>query len=83
MMLAAVQCALHTCYLLPYIGSSKELRPSPPAQRGLSCGAWAPADVIICRADYTISHAIHDKISLFCDVEPRAVIPLVRRLINL
>ena len=32
--------------------------------------------VIACRADMPISRDIRDKISLFCDVEPRAVIPL-------
>jgi CTP synthase len=33
-------------------------------------------DVIVCRADYPISDSIRDKISLFCDVERKAVIPL-------
>ncbi|MDP2916863.1 MAG: CTP synthase, partial [Dehalococcoidia bacterium] len=34
-------------------------------------------DIIICRSDYPISEGIRDKISLFCDVERKAVIPLL------
>jgi CTP synthase len=34
-------------------------------------------DVILCRSDKEISEAIKDKISLFCDVDKEAVIPLV------
>ena len=34
-------------------------------------------DIIVCRSDKPISAEIRDKISLFCDVEPRAVIPLL------
>jgi CTP synthase len=34
-------------------------------------------DVVLCRSDHEISESIKDKISLFCDVERQAVIPLV------
>jgi CTP synthase len=34
-------------------------------------------DAILCRSDYEITQGIKDKLSLFCDVEPKAVIPLV------
>jgi CTP synthase len=34
-------------------------------------------DVIVCRSDYPLNESLKEKISLFCDVEKRAVIPLV------
>jgi CTP synthase len=33
-------------------------------------------DIIICRSDQEVPDQIRDKISLFCDVEREAVIPL-------
>jgi len=40
-------------------------------------GIGIQPDVIVCRADHPITEEVKAKISLFCDVEQRAVIPLV------
>jgi CTP synthase len=63
--------------LLPYIGSTKELK-TKPTQHSVNelRRMGIQPDVIVCRADYPISDSIRDKISLFCDVERQAVIPL-------
>jgi len=63
--------------LLPYIASTKELK-TKPVQHSVNelRRMGIQPDVIACRADYPISDAIRDKISLFCDVERQAVIPL-------
>lgn len=64
--------------LLPYIGSTKELKTKPTQHSvGELRRMGIQPDVIACRADYPISESIRDKISLFCDVDRRAVIPLV------
>ncbi len=63
--------------LLPYIGSTKELK-TKPTQHSVNelRRMGIQPDVIVCRADYPISEGIRDKISLFCDVERKAVVPL-------
>src|SRR5450759_1697761 len=63
--------------LLPYIGSTKELK-TKPTQHSVNelRRMGIQPDVIVCRAEYPISEGIRDKISLFCDVERKAVIPL-------
>lgn len=69
--------AIHVT-LLPYISTTAELKTKPTQHsvRELRSFGIQP-DVIACRSDIPISDEIRDKISLFCDVEPRAVIPLV------
>jgi len=64
--------------LLPYISSTGELKTKPTQHsvRELR-GIGIQPDVIICRADYPVDESLKDKISLFCDVEKRAVVPLV------
>ena len=64
--------------LLPYISSTGELKTKPTQHsvRELR-GIGIHPDVIICRADYPVDESLKEKISLFCDVEKRAVIPLV------
>ena len=63
--------------LLPYINSTKELK-TKPTQHSVNelRRIGIQPDIIICRSDYPISDGIRDKISLFCDVEREAVIPL-------
>jgi CTP synthase len=63
--------------LLPHISTTGELKTKPTQHsvRELRSIGIQP-DVIACRSDLPISNDIRDKISLFCDVEPRAVIPL-------
>jgi CTP synthase len=72
----------HTFYIhvtfLPHIGATDELKTKPTQHsvRELRSIGIQP-DAIIARADYPIDESLRDKISLFCDVEKRAVIPLV------
>src|SRR5437867_52246 len=69
--------AIHVT-LLPYISTTGELKTKPTQHsvRELRSVGIQP-DIIVCRSDKPISAEIRDKISLFCDVEPRAVIPLL------
>ncbi|MBN1643879.1 MAG: CTP synthase [Dehalococcoidales bacterium] len=63
--------------LLPYLKSSQELK-TKPTQHSVNelRKIGIQPDVIICRSDYPIPDSLRDKISLFCDVEKEAVIPL-------
>jgi len=64
--------------LLPHIGATGELKTKPTQHsvRELR-GLGIQPHVIIARSDYPVPPDVIDKIALFCDVEPRAVIPLV------
>lgn len=63
---------------LPFIGSTGELKTKPTQHsvKELRSIGIQP-DVIISRSDYPVAKELTDKIALFCDVEPRAVIPLI------
>jgi len=63
--------------LLPYIATTQELK-TKPTQHSVNelRRIGIQPDIIICRSDHPISEGIRDKISLFCDVEKKAVIPL-------
>ncbi|MFQ5813157.1 MAG: CTP synthase [Anaerolineae bacterium] len=64
--------------LLPYLSSTGELKTKPTQHsvRELR-GIGIQPDVIVCRSDYPLGREVKEKIALFCDVEQRAVIPLV------
>ena len=64
--------------LLPYIAATGETKTKPTQHsvRELR-GIGIQPDVIVCRSDFPINEEVKAKISLFCDVEERAVIPLV------
>ncbi len=64
--------------LLPYIGATGELKTKPTQHsvRELR-GIGIQPDIIVTRSDYPVDQSIRDKIALFCDVDPEAVIPLV------
>jgi len=64
--------------LLPYIGSTGELKTKPTQHsvKELRSIGIQP-DAIVCRSDYPVGDELKEKIALFCDVETRAVIPLV------
>ncbi len=68
---------IHVTFL-PHIGATGELKTKPTQHsvRELRSIGIQP-DVIIARADYPVDGALCDKIALFCDVEQRAVVPLV------
>ncbi len=63
---------------LPFIGSTSELKTKPTQHsvKELRSIGIQP-DVIICRSDHPVGDDLKEKIALFCDVERRAVIPLV------
>ncbi|NPA05857.1 MAG: CTP synthase [Chloroflexi bacterium] len=63
---------------LPYIRATGELKTKPTQHsvRELRSAGISP-DMIIARSDYPVPTELIDKIALFCDVEPRAVVPLV------
>jgi CTP synthase len=63
---------------LPHVGATGELKTKPTQHsvRELRSIGIQP-DVIIARADYPVDDLLLDKIALFCDVERRAVVPLV------
>jgi len=63
--------------LLPYLLSTKELK-TKPTQHSVNelRRIGIQPDIIICRSDYPIPNNIQEKISLFCDVDKEAVIPL-------
>ncbi len=63
--------------LLPYLKSTQELK-TKPTQHSVNelRRIGIQPDIIVCRSDLPISEGIRDKISLFCDVEREAVIPL-------
>ncbi|HEY6628002.1 MAG TPA: CTP synthase [Acidimicrobiia bacterium] len=61
--------------LVPYIATSEELK-TKPTQHSVAelRSKGIHPDVIIVRSDRAIDEGVRKKISLFCDVEPRAVI---------
>jgi CTP synthase len=63
---------------LPYIGATQELKTKPTQHsvRELRSIGISP-DMIVARSDYPVEEGLKAKIALFCDVEKRAVVPLV------
>jgi CTP synthase len=63
---------------LPYIGATGELK-TKPTQHSVSelRAIGISPDMIVARSDYPVDRSIIDKIALFCDVEKRAVVPMV------
>ena len=70
----------HTFYvhvtLLPFLSGSNELKTKPTQHsvRELRSIGIQP-DMIICRSDLPVSQSVREKIALFTDVDPRAVVP--------
>ena len=63
---------------LPYIGATEELKTKPTQHsvRELRSYGISP-DMIVARSDYPVDESLREKIAQFCDVEKRAVIPMV------
>ena len=63
---------------LPHIAATDEIK-TKPTQHSVNelRRIGIQPDAILCRSDKEISAGIKDKISLFCDVDKEAVIPLV------
>src|SRR5689334_11149395 len=68
--------SVHVCFL-PYVGATGELKTKPTQHsvRELRSKGVQP-DAILLRSDHPVPREILDKVALFCDVEPRAVIPM-------
>ena len=68
--------SVHVTFL-PMIGATSELKTKPTQHsvRELRSKGIQP-DVILLRSDHPVSRDISEKVALFCDVEPRAVIPM-------
>jgi CTP synthase len=65
---------------LPHIGATGELKTKPTQHsvRELRSIGIAP-DMIMARSDYPFDDDVREKIALFCDVEKRAVVPMVTK----
>ncbi|MBN1372622.1 MAG: CTP synthase [Anaerolineaceae bacterium] len=63
---------------LPMIGATEELKTKPTQHsvRELRSIGISP-DMIVARSDHPVDDGICEKIALFCDVEARAVVPMV------
>ncbi len=63
---------------MPYIGATGELK-TKPTQHSVAAlrSIGISPNMIIARSDHPIEDGICDKIALFCDVEKRAVVPMV------
>jgi CTP synthase len=63
---------------MPYIGATGELK-TKPTQHSVAAlrSIGISPNMIIARSDHPIEDGICDKIALFCDVEKRAVVPLI------
>lgn len=63
---------------LPYIGATGELK-TKPTQHSVSelRSLGISPDMIVARSDYPLDDSLCEKIALFCDVEKKAVIPMV------
>jgi CTP synthase len=64
--------------LIPFIGTSGELK-TKPTQHSVNelRSIGIQPDIIVCRSDRAITSELKEKIALFTDVEPRAVISCV------
>jgi CTP synthase len=62
--------------LLPFLSGSNELKTKPTQHsvRELR-GIGIQPDMIVCRSDLPVSESVREKIALFTDVDPRAVVP--------
>jgi len=74
--------ASNTLYMhitfLPHVGATGELKTKPTQHsvRELRSIGIQP-DIVVARADYPVGESLLEKIALFCDVDRRAVTPLV------
>ncbi len=68
---------IHVTYL-PHIGATGELKTKPTQHsvRELR-GLGIQPHVIVARSDFPVPRDLIDKIALFCDVDPRGVVPVI------
>jgi CTP synthase len=70
-------CYIHVT-LVPYLETSQELKTKPTQHsvKELKSIGIQP-DAIVCRSDRPITNDVKDKIALFCDTDPEAVVSAV------
>jgi len=63
---------------LPFIGATQELK-TKPTQHSVAAlrSIGISPNMIIARSDFPVEDSLCDKIALFCDVDKRAVVPMV------
>jgi len=63
---------------LPFIGATQELK-TKPTQHSVAAlrSIGISPNMIIARSDFQVEDGLCDKIALFCDVDKRAVVPMV------
>lgn len=64
--------------LLPHMRTTNELK-TRPTQYGVRelMGLGIPPQVLVCRSDETIPEGVLDKLAVSCDVDRKAVVPMV------
>jgi CTP synthase len=64
--------------LLPHLAATRELK-TKPTQHSVKelLRVGIQPDVILCRSDYPLGDDLREKIALFCNIEERAVVPLL------
>jgi CTP synthase len=63
---------------LPHLGATDELKTKPTQHSVAELRSIGIApDMIVARSDYPVGEDLCDKIALFCDVEKKAVVPMV------
>src|SRR5437764_14616748 len=64
--------------LIHYLIATKKLKKKPTQHsvKELQRVGIQP-DVILCRSDYPLNDELREKIALFCNIEERAVVPLL------
>ena len=68
---------VHVTYL-PYIQATEELKSKPTQHSVIQLrSVGIQPDVIVCRSEHPLNDSLKDKIALVCDVEQRAVVPLM------
>jgi CTP synthase len=63
---------------LPFIGATQELK-TKPTQHSVAAlrSIGISPNMIIARSDYPVEDGLCEKIALFCDVDKRAVVPMI------
>ncbi len=73
-----INCLVVHLTLIPYLSTTGELK-TKPTQHSVKTllESGVQPDIIVCRTSYPISEAIRNKIALFCNVVPKAVIEAI------
>jgi CTP synthase len=68
-------CLVHLT-LVPYLAAAGELKTKPTQHSVKTLQSYGlQPDVLVCRSEYPLPDDVRRKLALFCNVEPKAVIP--------